>query len=154
VLLFSRSLLTLAKYDVQAKFGIFRSSLRVLVADDQPGIRKRVCLTLASIVTLEVCDEAADGQEAVEKAEESSHDLIILDVTMPVMNGLDAARKIRVFSPHTPILILTMHKSRQLMEEARKIGVHGYVVKADAGQSLSSAIAAVMQSQTFFPTEF
>jgi DNA-binding NarL/FixJ family response regulator len=140
--------------DVQAKLGIFRSSLRVLVADDQPGIRKRVCLTLASIVTLEVCDEAADGQEAVEKAEESSPDLIILDVTMPVMNGLDAARKIRVFSPHTPILILTMHKSRQLMEEARKIGVHGYVVKADAAQSLSSAITAVMQSQTFFPTEF
>ena len=128
--------------------------MRVLVADDQPGIRKRVCLTLASIVTLEVCDEAADGQEAVEKAEESSPDLIILDVTMPVMNGLDAARKIRAFSPHTPILILTMHKSRQLMEEARKIGVRGYVVKADAGQSLGSAVTAVMQSQTFFPGEF
>jgi DNA-binding NarL/FixJ family response regulator len=128
--------------------------LRVLVADDQPGIRKRICLTLASIIALEVCEEAADGQEAVEKAEESNPDLIILDVTMPVMNGLDAARKIRGFSPKTPILILTMHKSRQLMEEARKIGVRGYVVKAEAGQSLSSAVSAVMQSQTFFPTEF
>lgn len=125
--------------------------MRVLVADDQPGIRKRVCLTLASLVTLEVCDEAADGQEAVDKAQDSNPDLIILDVTMPVMNGLDAARKIRVFSPDTPILILTMHKSRQLMEEARKIGVRGYVVKAEAGQSLGTA---VMQSQTFFPTEF
>jgi DNA-binding NarL/FixJ family response regulator len=125
--------------------------LRVLVADDQPGIRKRICLTLASLVTLEVCDEAADGQEAVDKAQDSNPDLIILDVTMPVMNGLDAARKIRVFSPDTPILILTMHKSRQLMEEARKIGVRGYVVKAEAGQSLGTA---VMQSQTFFPTEF
>jgi DNA-binding NarL/FixJ family response regulator len=132
---------------------IFRSSLRVLVADDQPGIRKRVCLTLASLITLEVCDEAADGQEAVEKARESSPDRIILDVTMAVMNGLHAARKIRAFSPQTPILTLTMHKSRQLMEEARKIGVCGYVVKADAGQSLGSAITAVMQSQTFFPTE-
>jgi DNA-binding NarL/FixJ family response regulator len=128
--------------------------LRVLVADDQPGIRKRICLTLASIIALEVCEEAADGQEAVEKAEESNPDLIILDVTMPVMNGLDAARKIRGFSPKTPILILTMHKSRQLMEEARKIGVRGYVVKAEAGHSLSSAVSAVMQSQTFFPTEF
>jgi DNA-binding NarL/FixJ family response regulator len=128
--------------------------LRVLVADDQPGIRKRVCLTLASLVTLEVCDEAADGQEAVDKAQDSNPDLIILDVTMPVMNGLDAARKIRVFSPDTPILILTMHKSRQLMEEARKIGVRGYVVKAEAGQSLGTAVTAVMQSQTFFPTEF
>jgi len=92
--------------------------LRVLVADDQPGIRKRICLTLASMLALEACDEAANGQEAVEKAEESSPDLIILDVTMPVMNGLDAARRIRLFSPLTPILILTMHKSRQLMEEA------------------------------------
>ncbi len=128
--------------------------MRVLVADDQPGIRKRVCLTLAALVALEVCDEAADGQEAVDKAQESNPDLIILDVTMPVMNGPDAARLIRVFSPHTPILILTMHKSRQLMEEARKIGVHGYVVKAEAGQSLGSAVTAVMQSQTFFPTEF
>ena len=128
--------------------------MRVLVADDQPGIRKRICLTLASIIALEVCEEAANGQEAVEKAEESNPDLIILDVTMPVMNGLDAARKIRGFSPKTPILILTMHKSRQLMEEARKIGVRGYVVKAEAGQSLSSAVSAVMQSQTFFPTEF
>jgi DNA-binding NarL/FixJ family response regulator len=128
--------------------------LRVLVADDQPGIRKRVCLTLASIMVLDVCDEATNGQEAVEKAQESSPDLIILDVTMPVMNGLDAARQIRIFSPHTPILILTMHKSKQLMEEAQKIGVRGYVVKAEAGQSLSSAVAAVLQSQTFFPSDF
>ncbi len=128
--------------------------MRVLVADDQPGIRKRVCLTLASLVTLEVCDEAANGLEAVEKAQESSPDLIILDVTMPLMNGLDAARQIRIFAPHTPILILTMHKSRQLMEEARKIGVRGYVVKAEAGQSLGSAVTAILQSETFFPTEF
>ena len=128
--------------------------MRILVADDQPGIRKRICITLASMLALEACDEAANGQEAVEKAEESSPDLIILDVTMPVMNGLDAARRIRLFSPLTPILILTMHKSKQLMEEARKIGVQGYVVKADAGQSLGSAVTAIMQSQTFFPTEF
>jgi DNA-binding NarL/FixJ family response regulator len=128
--------------------------LRVLVADDQPAIRKRVCLTLASIMALEVCDEAGNGQEAVEQAEESKPDLIILDVTMPVMNGLDAARKIRVFSPETPILILTMHKSRQLMEEARKIGVQGYIVKAEASQSLVAAMAALKRSQTFFPSEF
>jgi DNA-binding NarL/FixJ family response regulator len=128
--------------------------LRVLVADDQAGIRKRVRLTLASFIALEVCDEAANGQEAVERAQESSPDLIILDVTMPVMNGLDAARKIRAFSPLTPILILTMHKSRQLMEEARRTGVQGYVVKAEAGQSLGSAVCALMQSQTFFPAEF
>jgi DNA-binding NarL/FixJ family response regulator len=128
--------------------------VRILVADDQPGIRKRVCLTLAARLTMEMCDEASNGQEAVEKAQESHPDLIILDITMPVMNGLEAARQIRRFSPETPILILTMHKSRQLMEEAQKIGVHGYVVKAEAGQSLISAVTAVLQHQTFFPTEF
>jgi DNA-binding NarL/FixJ family response regulator len=125
--------------------------VRVLVADDQAGIRKRVCLILASRIALDICDEAADGQEAVEKAKESSPDLIILDITMPVMNGLEAARKIRQFSPNTPILILTMHKSKQLMEEAQKIGVRGYVVKAEAGHDLVSAVNALLQQQTFFP---
>jgi two-component system response regulator NreC len=128
--------------------------LRILVADDQPGIRKRVCLTLASLLNLDVCDEASNGLEAVEKAQESHPDLIILDVTMPLMNGLDAARQIHAFLPQTPILILTMHKSRQLMEEALKIGVQGYVVKGEAGQNLGSAVTALMQRQTFFPTEF
>ena len=90
------------------------------MADDQPGIRKRVCLTLASLVDLDVCDEAANGLEAVEKVREAVPDLVILDVTMPLMNGLDAARRIHAFTPTTPILILTMHKSRQLMEEAQK----------------------------------
>lgn len=128
--------------------------MRILVADDQPGIRKRVCLTLASLVDLDVCDEAANGLEAVEKVKESVPDLVILDVTMPLMNGLDAARRIHAFTPTTPILILTMHKSRQLMEEAQKIGVQGYVVKGEAGQNLASAVTALMQHQTFFPTEF
>jgi DNA-binding NarL/FixJ family response regulator len=89
-----------------------------------------VCLTLASLVALEACDEAANGQEAVERAQESSPDRHP-GRTMPVMNGLDAPRQIRIFSPLTPILILTMHKSTQLMEEARRIGVQGYVVKAE-----------------------
>jgi two-component system nitrate/nitrite response regulator NarL len=113
-----------------------------------------VCLTLASLLSLDVCDEAANGLEAVEKVKESIPDLVILDVTMPLMNGLDAARRIRAFTPETPILILTMHKSRQLMEEAQKIGVQGYVVKGEAGQNLASAVMALMQHQTFFPTEF
>jgi DNA-binding NarL/FixJ family response regulator len=128
--------------------------VRVLIADDQPGIRKRVYLTLAARIALEACEEACNGEEAVALAQESRPDLIILDITMPVMNGLDAARKIRQFSPETPILILTMHKSKQLMEEAQKIGVHGYVVKAEAGQNLVPAVNALLRRQTFFPTEF
>jgi two-component system, NarL family, nitrate/nitrite response regulator NarL len=128
--------------------------VRVLIADDQPGIRKRVYLTLAARIGLEACDEAANGAEAVQLAHDFNPDLIILDITMPVMNGLDAARRIKQFSPETPILILSMHKSRQLMEEAQKIGVQGYVVKAEAGQNLVPAANAALQHETFFPTEF
>jgi two-component system, NarL family, nitrate/nitrite response regulator NarL len=136
------------------KEGLVGGLVRVLIADDQPGIRKRVCLTLAARIALEACEEASNGAEAVELAQESRPDLIILDITMPVMNGLEAARKIRQFSPDTPILILTMHKSKQLLEEAQKIGVRGYVVKAEAGQSLVLAVNAVLLQQNFFPTEF
>ena len=126
----------------------------MLIADDQPGIRKRVYLTLAERIGLDACDEAANGAEAVQLAHDFNPDLIILDISMPVMNGLEAARNIKQFSPDTPILILSMHKSRQLMEEAQRIGVHGYVVKGEAGQSLVPAANAVLQRQTFFPTEF
>src|SRR6202022_3054138 len=72
----------------------FRDFVRVLVADDQPGIRKRVCLTLAARMPLEVCEEASNGAEAVEMVQEVNPDVVILDITMPVMNGLEAARKI------------------------------------------------------------
>lgn len=127
--------------------------LRVLVADDQEAFRKRVCLTLASHPNMEVCAEAANGKEAVEKAQEFSPDLIILDITMPVLNGLDAARQIRKSLPQTPILILSVHKSKQLVEEAMKIGARGYVTKAEAGQKLMQAVDIVLQDQTFFPTD-
>jgi DNA-binding NarL/FixJ family response regulator len=126
-------------------------TVRILIADDQEPIRRRVSLILRSQANLEVCAEAATGSEAVEKAQESNPDLIVLDITMPEMNGLDAARKIKAFAPDTPILILSVHKSKQLMEEAQKIGVRGYVTKAEAGENLLKAVDAVLRSETFFP---
>ncbi len=129
-------------------------NLRILVADDQEAIRKRVRSILVSKRTFEVCAEVPNGREAVEKARELKPDLIILDITMPELNGLDAARLIRQFSPETPIVILSVHKSRQLMYEAQKIGVQGYVTKEDANQDLIRAVDAVLQKLTFFPQEF
>lgn len=126
---------------------------RILIADDQENIRRRVRSTLESRKDFQVCAEATNGREAIEKTQELKPDLVILDITMPELNGLDAARKIREVSPDTAILILSVHKSKQLMEEAKKIGVRGYVTKGDAGQNLIIAAEAVLQNQTFFPPE-
>jgi DNA-binding NarL/FixJ family response regulator len=125
--------------------------VRVLIADDHEAVRRGVCAILESRVGLEVCGEAKDGAEAVEKARELQPDLIILDITMPVLGGLAAAREIRMFLPRTPILIFSMHESREMMEEARKIGAQGYVTKQEAGRSLLDAVDALALSQTFFP---
>jgi DNA-binding NarL/FixJ family response regulator len=126
-------------------------TVRVLVADDQEAIRKRVSSIIKSNPNLEVCAEASNGLEAIQKVQESNPDLVVLDITMPELNGLEAARKIKQIAPESPILILTVHKSKQLVEEAKMIGVHGYVTKAEAGQNLLKAIDAVLQNETFFP---
>ncbi len=128
--------------------------MRIVVADDQEVVRKRVVATLLSRRNFEVCAEASNGKEAVEKVKEMNPDLVVLDITMPELNGLDAARQIRTFAPNLPILILSVHKSRQVVEEAKKIGVKGYVTKGDAIQKLLLAVDTVLQDQTFFPTEF
>lgn len=128
--------------------------VRILVADDQELVRRRVCATLKTRTDFEVCAEAANGKEAVEKAKELNPDLVILDITMPLMNGLEAARAIHAFAPSTPVLILSIYKSNQLVDEARKIGVSGYVTKEDAVQKLVQAADVVLHHETFFPPRF
>jgi DNA-binding NarL/FixJ family response regulator len=127
--------------------------LRILVADDQEVVRKRICTILSAHVEFEVCAEASNGREAVAMTRALRPDLIVLDISMPLLNGLDAARQIREFAPHTPIVILSVHRSKQLMEEASKIGVLGYVVKEDAGNNLPRAIARALRKETSFPAE-
>jgi DNA-binding NarL/FixJ family response regulator len=126
-------------------------ALRILIADDHVAVRKGVCAILSSRLDLEVCGEAENGKEAVEKAKQLRPDLIILDVTMPVMSGFDAAREIAKILPEIPILMLSMHDSRQLAEEARKIGVKGYVAKTQAVETLLQAVDALLGKQTFYP---
>ena len=128
--------------------------VRVLVADDQEAVRKRICSILQTRRNVEVCAEASTGREAVEKAKMFSPDLIVLDVTMPVLNGLDAARLIRAATPNTAILILSVHRSKQLVEMAKRIGIQGYVTKGEGVQRLVEAVDAVLDHRPFFPTDF
>jgi DNA-binding NarL/FixJ family response regulator len=125
--------------------------LRILVADDHEAVRKGVCAILGARQGVEVCGEAENGKEAIEKATTLEPDLIILDITMPVLSGFEAAREIRKLLPQVPILILSMHESSQLIEEAKKIGVRGYVTKTQVGGTLLQAVDALLRKETFFP---
>src|ERR1700693_765311 len=128
-----------------------KSQLRVLIVDDHEAGRKGVCAILSSRVDIEVCGEAVNGEEAMVKAKELKPDLIILDVTMPVLNGFDAAREIQKILPKVRILMLSMHESKQLVEEAKRLGVHGYVSKTQAGDVLLTAVDTLISNQIFYP---
>ena len=123
--------------------------MKVLIADDHEAVRKGVCAILTSRKDIEICWEAENGKEAVDKAFAHRPDLIILDITMPVFSGFEAAREIRKKMPDVQILILSMHESNQLIEEAKKIGVQGYVTKTQVGGTLLSAIDALLRKETF-----
>jgi DNA-binding NarL/FixJ family response regulator len=128
-----------------------RALLRILVADDHESVRKGACVILGTRGDIEVCGEAANGREAIDKAQELKPDLIILDITMPVLNGIDAAEILRKTMPHVPILFLSMHQSRQIITEAKRIGVRGYVKKSDAAATLLKAVDALLRNEPFFP---
>jgi DNA-binding NarL/FixJ family response regulator len=125
--------------------------LRILVVDDYEAVRKGICAILSSRLDIEVCGEAANGREAIQKARELNPDLIILDITMPLLDGKSAAREIRKFMPDVPILFFSMHDSEQVMQQARAIGVQGFVIKTQAAKTLLNAVDALINKQTFFP---
>lgn len=124
--------------------------VRILIADDHEIVRKGVATVLSARRDLEICGEAADGEEAVRKAAELRPDLVILDLTMPELNGISAAQKIKEILPGVPILILSMHEGASLRETFRRIGVQGYVPKAQASEKLLDAVDAVANGNTYF----
>ena len=125
--------------------------MRILVADDHEAVRKGVCAILSARPDLEVCGEAENGKVAIEKAHALKPDMIILDITMPVLSGFEAAREIRKTMPQVPILILSMHESNQLIEEAKKIGVQGYVTKTQVGGALLHGGRQAASQRDIFP---
>jgi DNA-binding NarL/FixJ family response regulator len=122
--------------------------VRILIVDDFEQWRRAIGSILSDDADLEVVGESADGLDAVQKSGELLPDLILLDIYLPKMNGLDAARQIRRVSPRTKILFLSSFRSFELMQEALKIGA-GYVVKADAARDLLPIVRAVVRNESF-----
>ena len=123
--------------------------LRILIADDHDLMRRGLRSLLESSGWT-VCAEVATGPEAVEKATQLRPDIAILDITMPRLNGIDAARKIQKSCPRTEILILSAHYSDQLTQEIVSAKINGYVLKSDADRDLSKAIEALSKHKPFF----
>ena len=124
--------------------------VRILVADDSPAVRRCLCGLLDQHDDWKVCDEVSNGREAVERFRQVRPDLIVMDFQMPEMNGLDAARHIAKLSPKTPILMVTIHLSKQLSEEARKAGFRGACAKTNIG-AVIDAVGALLRNETYFP---
>jgi DNA-binding NarL/FixJ family response regulator len=112
-------------------------------------VRLGLCALLESR-HIEVCAQAKNGEEAVEKARQLSPDLIILDITMPVLGGVKAAQQIRVFLPDVPILFFSMHNTPQLIAIAKSVGVQGFVAKDQMAATLLDAVDALRNGKTFF----
>ncbi len=126
------------------------SGLRILVADDHEVVRQGLRTILESHPGWEICGEALTGREAVAKAVELKPDVVVLDFSMPELNGLEATRQIRKLLPKTEILILTMYDSERLAREFLTAGARGYILKADAGKLLVEAVEHLQQHQPFF----
>jgi DNA-binding NarL/FixJ family response regulator len=123
--------------------------MRILVADDHGIVRSGIKLLLERQPDLHVVAEAADGVEAVEQALATNPDLCILDVGMPRMTGLQAAREIRSFRSDTKVLMLSMHDDEHYLFDALKAGAAGYVLKREADQDLVGAVRAVARGEAF-----
>ena len=125
--------------------------MRCLLVDDHESVRMGVTAILSSRPNIEVCGEAVNGQEAVGKARELKPDLIIMDVNMPVLDGIHSAKEIRAFLPEVPILFFSMHDGVYLVHEAKMAGVQGFVNKMEARATLLDAVDALVNKQTYFP---
>jgi len=124
--------------------------LRILIADDHEIARQGIRSLLEDHPGWEVCAEAKDGREAVAHAVNLKPDVLLLDVGMPNLNGLDAARQILATAPEARILILTVHDSEQVVREVLATGARGFLLKSDAGRDLVAAVEALENSRTFF----
>ncbi|HEX3322170.1 MAG TPA: response regulator transcription factor [Terriglobales bacterium] len=123
--------------------------IRILLVDDHSVFRRSIKFNLESNADLSVVGEASTGAEGVEKAQALKPDVVVLDLSMPGMNGLEAARRIRDSVPQTAILILSQYDIPQIMEEAKIVGAQGYLVKSNASRDLIRAIETLASGRAF-----
>ena len=114
--------------------------IRILIAENHDALRGAIRNLLESRSEFEVCGEARDGAQAVEKTAELKPDVVLLSASMPIINGFEAARQIRAASPRSRIVILSSYSDQRLQEEVKNIGAFCYVAKADAEQELIEAV--------------
>ena len=125
-------------------------SVRILIADDHELFRRGLAAELTQVPGWIMVAEAANGRDAVALAAELKPDVVVLDLTMPELNGLEAARQIASADPAARILILTAHESEQVVREVLSAGAQGYVLKSDAGRVLVAAVQALLDGRFFF----
>ena len=123
---------------------------RILLADDHEVVRAGLRALLEEQNGWEVVAEAVDGRDAVEKATKLKPDVVVIDIAMPSLNGLEAVRQIVKGVPNTKVLVLTMYDSDPLIQQVLQAGARGYLLKSDAGRDLVSAIEALRRNKTFF----
>ena len=126
------------------------TTTRILLADDHEVVRQGLRVLLEAQPGWEVVGEAQNGREAVDKVRNLKPDIVVLDVTMPELNGLEATRQILKSAPQTEVLVLTMHESEQVAREVLAAGARGYLLKSDAGRDLVSAVDALRHRRPFF----
>lgn len=124
--------------------------LRILLADDHEIVRRGLRTLLERHEGWEVCGEASDGREAVEKAKELKPDIVIVDIGMPNLNGLDATRRLLQHDPNFKVIVLTVTDADQVIREALDAGARGFVLKSDAARDLVSAVEALHSRHMFF----
>src|SRR5882757_2324448 len=124
-------------------------TIRVFVVDDHPVVREMICSLLSQEPALRVICQIADGEEAVEKADELRPDLVVLDIGLPGITGIEAARRIRKASPESKIIFLSQFDSLHMASEVLKVGGQGFVAKIDAGSDLLKAVRTVCAGGRF-----
>jgi DNA-binding NarL/FixJ family response regulator len=124
--------------------------LRILVVDDHDVVRRGLRAFLEAHPGWKVVGEAVNGRDAVEMAKQLKPDVTVMDIRMPEMDGLEATRSILETAPLTAVLIFTLHRSQQMVQEAVRAGARGYVLKSDTSSNLIAAVEALSRHETFF----